>query len=253
MKTRLTAAVSCSFSHTRGNAFVYILIAVALFAGLSLALSNMAGDENQKRVDASYLQGSVSSMMAYAAAVQNTIEQMELQGVPINSINFILPQEANFNDNGVVVTGAFNRNKLFHPSGGGLSYKPLPTEITGTTATTPAAGYYVDRFNNVEWTPTDAADVGGTFPTLADTEDVLFVAYNITEAACKAINQKIRGNTTIPLLSGTPVNYLITDRLHGGSNSDFTATQCADCENISAMCVRTGAPIYIFYNIIYAR
>lgn len=225
----------------RGNAFVYVLIAVALFAGLTVTLSNMGGDESQSRIDESYVQSAITSVFAYAGSTQNAIEQMELQGVEIDDINFMLPSETNFN------TAPVHR-KLFHPEGGGLNYIPLPTEIAAPGVTFPDGGYYVDKFSNVEWTPTSTNPSG---------YDVIFVAYGITQQACEAINKKITGSSTVPVVSPAawPRSLFVETRHHGGGNANFmAAANCPACNGKPALCVADDTvTLYAFYNILYAR
>lgn len=236
---------SKAYHYQRGNAFIYVLIAMALFAGLSLTVANMGNDNNQSNVDQAFTEAAVNSMLSYAAAAQNTLEQMELQGANINDIDFILPSEAAFNTAPTI-------NKLFHPDGGGLNYKTFPPELAGIfTGGFDSKAYYIDRFNNIGWTPTIATDVPAKAIDVDSTEDVIFTAYNISAAACAAVNKKLTGSTTIPSVTGA-ADFFVEDRHHGGSNDDFTATDCASCEGKPALCVNDSG-LYVFYSIISAR
>lgn len=219
-----------------GNAFLYVLIAIVLFGALMFTLSR-SEEQNDGNSDLTEGRTSVSAneIMAYAATVTNAITQMQNTGTQNSQIDFMLPDDSTFNDPPTLY-------KLFHPDGGGLNYKALPSNAVGVAGTlTPKAGYYVGRFNNVEWTPTTQ-------------NDVMFVAYNISQPVCAEIDRKLRGSTTIPAFpSGNAKQYFINGTIFSGSNQNLMATDCAACDEIPAMCVSfvNGATThYLFYNII---
>lgn len=220
-----------------GNAFVYILIAVALFAGLTLTLSNMnTQDSGVATIDNAMVAAATNNILAYASVAQTSIEQMEMTGTQINNLVFLRPMDAGFNT-------APHQNKVFHPQGGGLNFKPLPDEASANNGLAAPAGYYIGRFNNFEWTPTT-------------TQDVVFVAHDIMKDVCRELNRKIRGTTAIPTITAAPTldQMLVDSVYHGTGNSDFNAASCATCNGRPALCVSNSAQSrYSFYNIIYAR
>jgi hypothetical protein len=219
----------------KGNVFVYILIAVGLLAALMFALSKSAGQEDgagelsdgQNRIVA-------GEIIAYAASASNSLTQMQQTGATLDLVDFMLPSDVNFNT-------APTLYKLFHPDGGGLNYKPLPTKAIDDDGAGLAAGYYIGRFNSVEWTP-------------SLTNDVLFTAYEITEGVCTEINKKVANISTIPNVVGDSLaNLLVDDALHAGTNANFEIVNCAACEEISALCVTDGAGKYAFYSLLEAE
>lgn len=217
-----------------GNAFLYVLIAIILFAGLAFTLSRSG---SQRDPAGSLAQGrvaiDVNGIMAYAASVSNTLSQLDVVGVPPDQLDFTLPSDADFN------TPPLDK-KFFHPSGGGMNYKSLPPEAIASNGAGLAPGYYIGRFNNVEWTPTTA-------------NDVIFVAHEISEAVCKGLNFKITGSDTIPALAGAnSEDLLIDDSLHGGNNVNFMVANCAACDEKPALCVSSGGT-YTFYSILVAN
>lgn len=219
-----------------GNAFLYILIAVVLFGALMFTLSR-SEEQNDGNSDLTEGRTAVSAneIMAYAATVTNAITQMQNTGTQNDQIDFMLPSDSDFNT-------APTLQKLFHPDGGGLNYKALPSNAVGAAGTLiPAAGYYVGRFNNIEWTPTTQ-------------NDILFVAYNISQNVCAEIDRKLRGTTTIPTFpSGNAKQYFIDGTIFSGSNQNLMTADCAACDEIPAQCVSfvNGATThYLFYNII---
>ncbi len=218
-----------------GNVFVYILIAVGLLAALMFTLSKSAsqGDaagelsDGQNKIVA-------GEIIAYASSASNSLTQMQQTGATINIIDFTMPSDAGFNTAPTIY-------KLFHPDGGGFNYKALPSKASADDGAGLSAGYYVGRFNNVEWTPSAA-------------NDVLFTAYEITQGVCTEINKKVANTSTIPTVAGdTLANLLVDDANHAGTNDDFEIANCAACDEISALCVTDGAGKYAFYSLLEAE
>lgn len=218
-----------------GNVFVYILIAVVLFGSLMFALSRSASqDDPSTELAEGQVKIAVNEIIAYAASTSNTITQMQQTGATTDQIDFMLPSDTDFNTAPTIY-------KIFHPDGGGLNYRALPKGTFDNGGAGLAPGYYVGRFNNIEWTPTSA-------------QDTVFTAYDIHQDVCEAINYKITRSTTIPTASGSNIeNFFVFDDLHSGSNVDFMVTNCAACEDIPALCVTNGSGKYVFYSILEAE
>lgn len=266
-------------SAERGNVLFLILIAVALFAALSYAVTSATrGGSDSGSGEKAQLQA--ASILNYQTALKVAVDRMVISGVSPDDIDFTRPSDAGFN------TAPYTR-KIFHPQGGGVSYQNLafrdltPLEYTIDYATlfldrlnpissAYALGYqagnggnqiggidsdpdistvppsedikgsYLGRFNNIGWSPTSA-------------QDIVFTSAKISNAVCKELNKKLANTTTIPVVS-SPETYLVAAAYTSASNSDFTASQCAACENQNAMCIgETASGPYYFYNIVMAR
>lgn len=218
----------------KGNVFVYILIAVGLLGALMFALSKSA---SQSDAGAELSDGEnkiiAGEIIAYAASASNALSQMQQTGATINMVDFMLPSDTHFNDAPTVY-------KLFHPDGGGLNYKAIPAKAIVASSSGLAPGYYVGRFNNIEWTPTTA-------------QDVVFAAYKLKKGVCEELNRKVAATTTIPTVSAATLpNLFVFDDLHSGTNADFNKVNCAACEEVSALCVTDGTD-YVFYSILEAE
>ena len=187
-------------------------------------------------------------IIAYAASTTNALSQMQQTGatltwdpltppLPKNKVNFILPSDVDFDTD---TPADPNIYKLFHPDGGGLNYKALPAKATSESGSGLKPGYYVGRFNNIEWTPTTQ-------------QDVVFAAYKIKKGVCEELNRKVAATSTIPTVTGQSLpNLFVYDDLHSGSNADFNVVNCAACEEVSALCVTDGTD-YVFYSILEAE
>ena len=229
------------FMNSRGNAFVYILIAIILLAGLTYTIgkSNDGADpinemdENQAKIAA-------SAIRAYAAQAQNAMLRMEQFGVSPDDILYMLPTKVPDFDNPP------HTEKLFHPDGGGLAYKQLPQGAEDKNNNpTLKNGYYVGMVANIEWTPSTV-------------HDVVFVAYGLTEAVCQELNWQMIKSRTTPEVQSSFASTIVPSEFHSGSNSDFLAGNCPECDEKPSLCVSDdggglSSSTYAFYDILVAR
>lgn len=215
----------------RGNALVYVLIAIALFAALSYTLArntdtNEAGTLSEDRAELYATQ-----LISYAAQAKSVVDQMLFQGAQIDDLVFTLPSEAGFNN-------APTMYKVYHPDGGGLIPATIPDQALNEISTTPPSGWYMGRFSNVEWTPTTD-------------QDIILTAYQIEKSVCERINFTVTGNTDIPKISsGAMSDYLVPDSF----DTDFMEADCPDCSDHSSLCIsNSAASAFAFYSIIAAQ
>jgi hypothetical protein len=224
-----------------GNIFVYILIAVGLFAALMFTLSKSGGQEDAVG-ELSEGQSKIlaNEIIGYASTASNALVNMQQSGITASQIDFMLPSDSNFNT-------APNIYKFFHPDGGGFNLRPIPPKakrvggfVVGFGSIGP--GYYIGRFNNFEWTPTTS-------------NDIIFAAHDLNQTVCVEINRRLRNDPTIPTTNQAVFERFFVDAaVTGGVNSSFTTVNCAACEEIPALCVSNGgASRYTFYSILEAE
>lgn len=221
-------------SNSRGNAFLYILLAIVLLAGLTFAISKSGSDidagaelgEGQAKIAA-------NAVIAYAAAAQNAVLRLQQVGVDEGAIDLLRPDKAGFNSGDTTV-------RLYHPDGGGLTLKPM-SPGAGDSAAAYTPGFYIGRFSNFYWTPTAA-------------EDVIFAAYGLKKEVCEEINRQITGNVTIPSTTQSLKSLFVDVQISGsGTNaSAITTAECSGCEEKPALCVTDGSN-YAYYNVLVAR
>ena len=226
----------------KGNALIYVLIAVALFAALSLTLGKQTDSNEADSMNSEKVELVVSSLVSYAAQTKQVVDQMMFMNPSISDVSvldLITPDDAAFE------TGN-DFNKVYHPEGGGLVPGTLPVDAISQTHTDPAAGWYLSAFNNIDWTETTGTDL-------------VLVAYQIEPQVCANINQKITGSPTIPLLNDSIKETLI-DSAHftAGANLDFTTdgggTICPLCFQQAQLCVQSNTgDIYAYYSVIIGR
>jgi len=218
-----------SAKNQRGNAMIYILVALALFGFLTLALTrqNLRSDNqnlSRERVDLYS-----NELIEYVASAPQVIDMMIMSGYETSDLDFMLPTNAGFNT-------APHIHKVFHPSGGGLNYLPEPSSNILEPISANAGWQYQDQIN-VEWTPTTA-------------NEAIITAHEIKRPICEYINETITGSTAIPVLTGTIERHFVP----GSGNNNFTTTECAACEGFSSLCVANNTQTaYSYYTILEAQ
>lgn len=216
----------------RGNAMLYILVALALFGFLTLALTRQNLNSDNRNLSRERIELYTNELIEYTASAQQAIDMMLLSGSkvndadPTNNLDFILPTDGGFNT-------PPHLHKVFHPQGGGLNYIAEPSSSILDVVSGTGGWKYQDQIN-VEWTP--SAD-----------NDVLITAHQIKRSVCEKINLEITGETTIPVLSGGLDDHFVS----GAGDDNLTTAECADCEGYSALCVGNNAgTAYSFYTIL---
>jgi len=219
----------------RGNALVYVLIAIALFAALSMTLGRQTGTDEAGHLSDERAALHATDIINYAVQVKSAVDQMIFTGSEVDDLDFTLPTDAAFNT-------APHIHKVYHPEGGGLTPARIPEGAIDQNITDPPAGWYLGRFNNVEWTETTAMDV-------------ILVAYQIKADVCAKINEKVNGSATIPQMGDSIHETMIDDNNYTGTNTDLTTDDagdiCPECDRVATLCVQNQAgTAYGYYTII---
>ncbi len=214
----------------RGNALIYVLIAIVLFAALSFTLTRQSRNSGTSEIDEAQAQIYATEFLTYSAQVRSVLDQMIFSGSDIDDLDFTQPSGSSFNT-------APYLHKIFHPQGGGLTLNHIPEKASYQISSGLPTGWYLGRFNNVEWTPSAATDV-------------ILTAHQISKQVCQAINKSLTGSDTIPALSGN-LNVNLIDY---GTNDDLDTAACAACEGMSTLCVSNAdVSAYSFYTIVADR
>lgn len=160
----------------KGNALFLILIAVALFAALSYAITQSG--RGGGGVDKEQALITASQITQYAAGLRTTVTRMSITGTPMLSLDFT-------NDT------TDEDDEVFHSSGGGAIEQDPPSG-SGATAyiykvpTNGTTGHFLD-------------DIGG------DTSPDVFVVTDATDSlntnVCQEINRGL-GLATTPAVNG---------------------------------------------------
>lgn len=164
-----------TYNKESGNVLFLILIAVALFAALSYAVtqSTRSGGGNADK-ETSLLNS--ASLTQYPASLRTSIIRMVLNGTSVQNLEFNAP--ADF--------GALTSNNVgvFHPEGGGAVYQLGPAEVMANN--TPAQWHF-----NAEWTvPQIGLDTAGAG------NDIIAFLPDVSQSVCESINDKLNIDVT---------------------------------------------------------
>lgn len=185
--------------HTeRGNVLFLILIAVALFAALSYAVtqSSRSGGGDADRETNLVNSAQISQ---YPASIRTALLRLIISdGIDIGDLEFNLP--SNFSNCGTPTNGTKGDHCVFHGEGGNVAYVQAPAEVL--TGTTP--GDWV--FNGENEINLVGVTAGGDAPTAASAEVIAFLP-NVSDSVCERINEELGIGTvgTLPVDSGIDV------------------------------------------------
>ena len=79
---------------------------------------------------------------------------------------------------------------------------------------------------------------------------MLFTFLDAAPAVCKAINERLYKDDTIPVTTLDPSKVFING---GGDDIDFASGACADCVGKVSYCVQASDGTYAFYNVLVAQ
>lgn len=165
-----------AYKKSQGNALFLILIAVALFAALSYAITQSGrGGGNVSREQALI---NSAQMIQYAGALEHAVQKLQLiNNCDITDISFTNTIEAGYAHTPAAPTSC----QIFHPDGGGLTYQDFDNQ-TGSNGFTAI---------------TNGNDLAGT-----TTSDLIFIVNDIPLDTCNQLNQSLEAPT---LTNGNPL------------------------------------------------
>ena len=199
-------------SEERGNVLFLILIAVALFAALSYAVTASTRSSGSSSSNETTLISS-AQVTQYPAGARTAAVRMIMSGVTIDVLEFNPP--STFGSLFVDTLGRRSRG-VFHPDGGGATYTVPPAEQTTT-------GNESWHFN----ADVQIQNVGITNPPATaggDSNELVAWLCNPTLALCQKINRvlgiNVAGvptNVGVPDVAGMPATLCADDMVAGGA------------------------------------
>lgn len=165
----------------RGNVLFLILIAVALFAALSYAVTQSTRSGGGDASGETNLINS-AQLTQYPAGVRTSLVRMIISGTDVNTLEFNDPSE-------FTNCTAGNARCVFHPTGGGATYTEAPTDIMDTP--TPWVFNGENEINNI------GVSIGGDTPDATSVDLVAFLA-GVKTSVCQKINEELGLGATIP-------------------------------------------------------
>lgn len=166
----------------RGNVLFLILIAVALFAALSYAVTQSSRSGGGDAGSEANLVDS-AQITQYPSGVRTSmIRQIVSKNVSAADLAFNSPSDF------AACTGAVLDRCVFHPSGGGATYVRAPAAVV----TTALEQEWV--FNGENEIQDLGTTVGTDNPSASSAEIVAFLP-NVKSAVCRKINEKLAINS----------------------------------------------------------
>ena len=171
-----------------GNALFLILIAVALFAALSYAVTQSGRGGGS--IDRETEEIGLAQLMQEIGRVQNAFDRMSLLGTPADQIEFCVPANITrscfSSGTGADALCSTGSNCLFSAEGGGLTSLNLIAE----SLINPARG-------NI-WTFREVSNATTTLGHGTAAADIIFEHDGISLDACEALNTKLE--LSVPLV-----------------------------------------------------
>lgn len=219
-----------------GNVFLFVFLGVVLFATLAFTISRGMRSDTAIAMSDREVELAASDIMSYAQRLERGVSRLRRRSVSESDISFHV---ANWGHTDYQ-HGQPDKNQIFHPSGGAVSWKEAPQgsndgsvwHFTGSTCIgdigTGAAGCESD------------AD--------ATNEELIAVLPGLVQSICQEINDKLE-ITGIPANTGT--GYSTTEFV--GTYADGTIPDNMD--GFNAGCFDGGASQtgFHFYHVLIAR
>lgn len=215
-----------------GNAMIYVLIVVVLFAALSFVLSRNTGTSETDIIDEERVKVAASEIIQMSNQVKAGVDQLVFSGTAVADLQFC--------KNGDICFTSSTYHQVFHPEGGGIVMPKLAAHaILDQADNDPPPGWYLGSFNNVEWTPGAG-------------NDVILAAHQIREDVCRRINEMLFNDPAPKPLVGVAIkNVLIDTDEHGDGNADLDTGSCPLCDGLVTACVSNAAgTMWSFYSVI---
>lgn len=181
--------------NAHGNILFLILIAVALFAALSYAVTQStrsgSGSATGEKV-----RTEAARLLGYFAQTQSAVQRLQvINGLSITGINYASNAYRFVGDALILPMGtpANPSNYLFHPNGGGVApqvFEDLAAPCPSCTTSNTKPGHLTFMWVNLPGYGTSASDA-------------LFSLMGIRQDVCAEINRQLGISTSIPLLSAT--------------------------------------------------
>ncbi len=162
----------------RGNVLFLILIAVALFAALSYAVTQSTRSGSGDASGETNLINS-AQLAQYPAGVRTAVVRMIIGGTSVDQLLFDNP--TSFNQ--PYMTDSDLEYNVFHPTGGGAVFQNPPQDliVPGSPGIWTFSSAY--RINGIGSTPTNVADVTGN--------DIIAFLPGVTQNVCRRLNEEV--------------------------------------------------------------
>lgn len=237
---------SFNSKNQKGNVLFLILIAVALFAALSYAVtqSSRSGSDASKETNVI----NTASLTQYPNSVRTSVLRLIISGVDPLDIYFNKPNE--FEDAGFTYFETRESRGVFHPQGGGAVYQQVPANLT-------ANAQALDWKFNADF---EIPLLGLSQDNSGNGNDLIAFAEGVTQSICGRVNKELHNEDEIPVIgtaitidnnrtatTTAPTNPTTETILSTGATNWFSNKAFGCFEN------GTGSEDYIFFYVLAER
>lgn len=237
-----------------GNVLFLILLAVALFAALSYAVTQ-AGRSSGKDISDEKLSLEVNELLSFSNAVKAAILRMKLiSGCKDTEISFQSSEwfKSTFYDN--PNSPADHSCHVFHPEGGGVAFKDILRDLDNVLSydTSGDPSTYAHIFSG----KAGVLDVGAN-TNQGPIGNELILIVHVNENFCRLVNEKlgvISAGESLPiddqvLISTFQGVYASNGHLgwHNGATGKLSGVETG------CFVDRDPSPVYLFYDVYIAR
>ncbi|MEM6781542.1 MAG: hypothetical protein AAF569_06730 [Pseudomonadota bacterium] len=232
-----------------GNVLFLILIAVALFAALSYAVTQSTrtgGGSTENETNAL----SSASIAQYPATLRTSVVRMILNGVGVDQLEFNPPSNFFGFGNQTALDTAGPESLVFHPSGGGGVYQ------TATDVSPSDGNWYFNADFEIPLIGIDGA--GGN--------DLIAFLPGISSALCTRINEEVgldpstesSAGSGIPTFATTLAairdNAITGNLVDAGADGTDMTNATTDFNGQPTGCFQeTGSNEFVFYSVLLER
>ncbi len=225
-----------------GNVLFYILIAVALLAGLGFAVSeSVRGGGQQITNDRARL--IATEIIEYSNNISAAVSQLQLRGVDIDELCF---DDTGFGGTYDYAGCTDDFNKIFHISGAGIQWRQAPSEAMDSSAT-PDNLWHIYADNEVENVGTTCAAAGCS--------DLILVTDELLLSVCQQINDLlgITDSADAPP-TDTDIGETLYVGAFGYNETIGDEAGGTELDGQTAGCFQnTTDSKYVFYKVLVAR
>ncbi len=238
----------------KGNVLFLILIAVALFAALSYAVtqSSRSGGDVSKETNVI----NTASLTQYPNSVRTSVLRLIIGGIDPSDIYFNKPDE--FEGGGYTYLKDSSNNidrtprAVFHPQGGGASYQQVPANLT-------AGGQALDWSFNMDF---EIPLLGLSQTSSGAGNELIAFAPGVTEGICARVNRELHSDEEIPVTASLLTinnNRTATTTAPTNPSSDTVLTAMIDGKNWFSNkafgCFQNGSNTgpYVFFYVMAER
>lgn len=185
-----------------GNVLFLILIAVALFAALSYAVTQSTRSGAGDTASETNLISS-AQLTQYSAGIRTSVVRMLIGGVALEDLAFNDPSD--FAAGGAIGTNeAYRRRAVFHPQGGNATFQLAPKAMVSDRhdSNLPYGTWYYNANVQIQ-------NIGMTDASTPDGNDLVAWLPHISRGVCRRMNDEL--GISSPSTEDVPVSSISSD------------------------------------------